>query len=654
MITNKKFFFFGGIVCLQIVLLIYCNFFHVQDVVDNDFAKLARHAMEMWNNKTLFIPDWDYLTTGEMDCAALLAIPLYGITGNIWLSFGLSNIMNIFICCLVVMSLLRSLCVKREHILLALAVLLVPYDWGQLEYTNMLFFGGGQYIYKMLLPIMLLALLAVKEEHRKKKSYLLLVVCYLVLLLISAISSGIYVFICGIFPIVVCKVIYQLCKENPKEADWYEVFLLVSSVIVAGMGILLAKVLEVSSLGSSFLLITAGELWGAVQDNIKAFFLLFGAFPQNQYTLLSVSGISHLCKLVIVVGILFWGLKNINRCFHLKEAFGQEYVMQDKPQKIKCYLISIFVWNTIVVGLTTQYSRYHLIGAIPLMLLAVICLGETLEKVRSVLFAKVFSYAVGCLLMLISLCSVAFAKETYFPNGDYAEEAKEIIAYLADKNVETVVFLNDSGMAEEIRAYDMSKNYVTYHADEQRIYDKDYYLKTRERAYHDDKTLLFKETKGGWEMVPSYVLYNYKEVGTVGRYTVYYSEENYMDGLSGFPLEGYSIDYCYSPGYVYDGTVTDKGVLLTTGEVEEVLISPAMENERGSCTITLNLFTGPYEGKIGTFELWDENGPVTYENINGLDYAVELQVPKKGTYRIKVRMDKGKLIGISNITYRFH
>ena len=39
---------------------------------------LMLHAVEMWNNKTPFITGWVETTTLELDCATLIAAPVYG------------------------------------------------------------------------------------------------------------------------------------------------------------------------------------------------------------------------------------------------------------------------------------------------------------------------------------------------------------------------------------------------------------------------------------------------------------------------------------------------------------------------------------------------------------------------------------------------
>ncbi len=98
---------FLGLVVIEIACLIYYNF-ATNYVFDQDSAKLMYHTIKMWENKSLIIPDWTYMTTGEWDCSSILAMPIYGITGNIILSFAIANVINIVIFSAIIRILMKS------------------------------------------------------------------------------------------------------------------------------------------------------------------------------------------------------------------------------------------------------------------------------------------------------------------------------------------------------------------------------------------------------------------------------------------------------------------------------------------------------------------------------------------------------------------
>ena len=60
-------------------------------VIDNDAAKVYTHMMAIWESGTFLVPDWRYITTMELDCTTLLALPFYGLTHNPVLAFWCGN-----------------------------------------------------------------------------------------------------------------------------------------------------------------------------------------------------------------------------------------------------------------------------------------------------------------------------------------------------------------------------------------------------------------------------------------------------------------------------------------------------------------------------------------------------------------------------------
>lgn len=122
-------------------------------IMDPDAGKLYNHMAQIWKNKTLFLPDWMYVSTGEWDCASTIALLVYGITKNTVTSFQIANVCNIILFSTIILELFSCLNYKIKYGCMTVAFLLLPYGWGMLDYANMLFFNGEQYIYKVLLPI---------------------------------------------------------------------------------------------------------------------------------------------------------------------------------------------------------------------------------------------------------------------------------------------------------------------------------------------------------------------------------------------------------------------------------------------------------------------------------------------------------------------
>lgn len=202
------------LVGLQILFVIYTNLFRIPITIDNDSAKLFLHAIEMWENKTFFVPDWTNMTTLEADCALLLAAPIYGVIHNIYISFGIANIIIMFLYLYIISALLCRMDITKPYRIAALGLILIPYSFGQLNYYNMTFFAGGQYAVKALIPLLLIWLLTADEKEEKNISWYLIAALCSILALVSGISSGPYVLLCGIVPVVLCYVWFVVSERS--------------------------------------------------------------------------------------------------------------------------------------------------------------------------------------------------------------------------------------------------------------------------------------------------------------------------------------------------------------------------------------------------------------------------------------------------------
>ena len=72
--------FLQVLVLVQFLFLCYANLRYTSHILNGDGADLFNHVMEMAKQHTIYIPGWKYATTLELDCSALLALPIYMVT----------------------------------------------------------------------------------------------------------------------------------------------------------------------------------------------------------------------------------------------------------------------------------------------------------------------------------------------------------------------------------------------------------------------------------------------------------------------------------------------------------------------------------------------------------------------------------------------
>ena len=188
-----------AILAIQIIFIAYTNFFLIPDTLDNDAAKLFLHTIEIWDNKKIFLPNWANQTTLEIDCASLLALPFYGIFRNIYTTFGFSNLIFVFLYIYILSILLKRTGLKLITRIILYIFMLIPFSFGQLLYYNMLFFAGGQYVVKVIVPLMYIIVLTSDEIGIREKA---IGIISIILTFIMGISSGPYVLASGIAPVI--------------------------------------------------------------------------------------------------------------------------------------------------------------------------------------------------------------------------------------------------------------------------------------------------------------------------------------------------------------------------------------------------------------------------------------------------------------------
>lgn len=477
---------FLGLVVIEICCLIYYNF-ATNYAVDQDSAKLMYHTIKMWENKSLIIPDWTYMTTGEWDCSSMLAMPIYGITGNIILSFAIANTLNIFIFSVIVWVLMKSVNISNRYIFLALAIILMPYSWGMLNYANMLFYSGAQYIYKVLLPIALLALFHYTPKKTEHFLYMMLYVFTEILVFMTISSSSIFVIACGIIPIFACRILYMFVKKELPSKK--EAALLISTTIVMIGAYLMHIAYGVASNADGMSLRTLEGLSGAFTENNLNLLSVMQVLPSTGVKVLSGTGAVSLLKCIIFSFIIIFAVPIMNKFLCLNQLIRSKTAKVESISDttlLQSELISIFICNYLVTLLTSSTPRYLLVGFISMILAAVIQYSfyDAAEIVNilligALLVLNLFIQREGCI-----------AVRTIFTENYKKEICEKILDAAKEQEAELIVIYDSSEWAEVIRAYDSDYPTVTYYSINDNIWDFDCINKTEASDLHDLNSIL--------------------------------------------------------------------------------------------------------------------------------------------------------------------
>lgn len=571
----------------QFLFFAYVNLTRTAYLVDHDSGALLRHTIAVAKNGSLYVKNWNTPSTLEWDSSLLVASALYQLTGNIFLSMGISNLLVCIGFVLVVYSIFVKLKLRHIHALIALTLIFTPYATGMLDYSNMLFLSAGQYGMKILIVLMLFSLMLTLRSPKIRVSEIILMLFYFPLLFITSVSSGSYVLLCGVLPCAVALLLFALFRLDAKMHLMRPALILLASFIVCVGGNLLCARLQASSATSAMQLMGTGGLSANISACLTGLLELFGAVGEEGAAVLSYTGLFRISRLTFVLLLSLFTI-------HAMRSFFQRN--GDAHTMLACALcLSAFVVNTLVLlfsdttyGATTFEYRYHLIGTLPLLLLP-----GLLWRDFSVHFAGV-KHAIGAILLALMVFinfTGARAILAYRNNADGIEQlyARAQI-HVEAEDADAIFFYTPLSGRADFQSFSL----LAFSDDQTalRILEDgaiDLFNQSRSRSDYSD----FGETnliicKDVSALAP-YIRSTLTLLETSNGYGIYRGDRTPIDGVSGLPRGSYAIDLPTSRNYTIGSTciIDGDGSLVTPLGGGMVLCGPSCSGRDGVFDITL-------------------------------------------------------------------
>ena len=613
-------------------------------IMDNDAGKLYNHIAQIWKEKKLFLPEWKYITTGEWDCASTIALFVYGITKNIIASFQVANICNIILFSVVILEFFHHLNYKFRYGCMSVAFLLLPYAWGSLDYANMLFFNGEQYIYKVLLPIWFITIMNVPKALRNKWWNHLQCAFFLLLVFLNASASGTYVFITSIAVIILCRII-RLIIEDEKQFYWLRITL--PTLLLTIWGVWLQKVNGVSTKSAFVSMIQRDTFFDHMRDMIIGVMDLLKILPEKEISPFSPDGIGFVLKLIFLVLIVVWGGKNFSKVLgiQLLTDSGDGADSGYLQKQTQAELVTIFLVNVIIQFFTITSGRYWLIGFICLALSAFMSMADKMSSIKG--SKKAYLLVLGgiaCYFLLLNITLWMSSNEyLYKPEMNYYKTIKQVAE---DSDAGTVVFVNNSGAAEEARGCDPDRIYINYAADYRTIQIYDTYFWQNENSRLTDRHLLIATDHGGLSLIPEKYHPYYQLVADFGDgWKIYFSEVNHFDGDVGLCGRSYGVDYPTSLGYEWVGDKFYSAEYAAEDSNYRISFSYDIRKEGDE-----SFYHGPKQVGIIRLTYLDDDTWEEYP-IWGNEKVIELEVPANKRAAFSIEMNDGCRIGFDKIEF---
>ncbi len=147
---------------LQFAVICYFNFTQMRNHVGFDSSWNFLRAALMWDEKALYSPEWSETTDLSLDNLLPAASLLYGITGDILLSFGITNILMVLLLLFFMWKISDRLEVGFTAKMIAVNLVICPYMTtgfsriNDLGYFSNILSGASYYSTKVLFVLMII------------------------------------------------------------------------------------------------------------------------------------------------------------------------------------------------------------------------------------------------------------------------------------------------------------------------------------------------------------------------------------------------------------------------------------------------------------------------------------------------------------------
>lgn len=616
------------IFALQVLYIVFINLFKCREWIDEDAAMLYTHTMHMWEQKMFVLKAYEEQTFLHIDTTCLLAMPIYGLIKDVFLAYGISNIIFLAGTLYVMNDLMKRFGAADELRLVAMTVYLIPYRIGLVQYTNMMFFECSFYNFCILSLILLIDLFLCRKEDEGTKKYYILLGVYALITAITAFSRGTYTLLTALAPVLLCYVLEVILSEEGFGHIRRSKIIVVATTVgayVLGMGF--GKIIGAEPKVSGYALVLPKDI---LNNFLKVFWGHLSIFMDRATPdIFSIEGILYLITFAFALFML------IVLIFNMKHAFKDE-----EHSNALRYLTIAYLWDICVVGLTDcsgsgwAFPERYLLPGITTLMLSIPIMFMYMTKVKRELLKQTLRL-VSVLMILVTLITCDI--NTMYRISVNAEEMKgywEVVAKAKENGVDTVFFLNDANAAWITRASHPEIKITDIEASEDGSYvvrSDENYLCARDRAYYSDANIIAVT----WNEQPEtflhdYMFSSYRGIGDVEGYHLYMAGSNKFDGISGFPLNDNvmtkSTDFVYTEGYQIIGDIDAYGYLETTGIDDYILLSPLFDAPFTDCSVTLeyemghktdeNAVSTVSSGSAGKLRLLDENlQPVSEADI---------------------------------------
>ncbi|MCM1082005.1 MAG: hypothetical protein NC428_00865 [Clostridium sp.] len=640
--TDKVFVMVGAVIAaFQLIVLIYFNLTQLRYHIDFDSSANFLKTMEIVEQGKFMIDNWASTTGYSMISPAIIATLIYRIVDDIFIAFGLANVLIILATVAFLIKLAGLFNISIPSTVVGINLYLCPYITGEYNvwldggYAPSMLVGAGYYSAMVLLFLMCLVNIF---SWKRDLKHIIFSVVVSVLLCLAAMTNGMYVWSTFLAAGLFYNIVKIIQTDDYKVIKSYSfIFFSVNFILSLIFRKIGTMVLGIDTLDRSLVYVTVNDFFEAMGAVWKGIINYVGGLPSAEpYVVMSGEGIIYLLSwgiiAVMLIALIYAVKTNVLTDTHDWKQFLTLLIIEN---------IIMFVICDAVGSARILPVRYLLISFFAILFLTMQYIDKQKEN-------RYFYNVMVMGLLVVALAKNIWGDLIYQNKKNNYDKIERVVDIVNQYDVPVVFCYGEdiSGDARNMRVIGYGKVYremTTYNsagtwAGESMFPvwgDYTYYVDNAE--WKGANCLI--ATTDGFEELPPYIKCSYMLVDQVDEFNIYYSKVNKFDLAS--DMSDKTIDFPYSKGYVtQNGYFDEEGNWVTNGLEGYCLYGPYAETKAGRYKVRLN-YEIIAEGKTEClFDVAVEHGNDMLasgyldSNSNFIELEVELEEGKQVEYRV--------------------
>lgn len=516
------------VLLFQLAASVYFNLALLSCHMGYDSSWSYLKAALIWREKSLVSDVWIDQTSVFLDSSMLPAALLYGLTDNLFLSYGIANCMVLLLIMVCADHIMKSFgCEIRER-LICVNLLICPYltngfgVYNDLGYFNDLISGPAFYGVRVLLFLLIIKVFLDIEKNHKMNvwAWLSFLLCF-----VAGMSSGVFIIVMILLPYLIYEFERAMLENTFRMFRETEaVYAYLCCIFVIAGRIFGKAVLGIHSIDASRCLSSIERIWNNMGAVIQGLMKLLGVLPilDTGIPVMSAEGVFR------IFPILIFAIVIIALVYHIRKICKDPGSVERK---------TLFVCNIVICNFL-MFSLFNVSYGSPIFeerylictyMAIIILIGCFLKGLNRKFLATGFLYAA----LLVGICGTDLVSDwRYVTTTNDNWQMAEITGAADQYDAKLVYVWGDSvnPLGRSLRAYDLSRVYKCIGSAGGYDHWGDYLYYEQNEEYDGSTLLIVSKLE---QCVPEEILNQYVPVGEFDTVYLYMCTYNPIDPYAG-------------------------------------------------------------------------------------------------------------------------